>query len=88
MFEVEGWRLKAKVKKTFCLKPQVTCLDEAFLRRLERTSNLQQSFALPLAPHGFRQKQGLNNRYVTRIKDEGKKRKVWTENEGYTLSHS
>ena len=22
MFEVEGWRLKAKVKKTFCLKPQ------------------------------------------------------------------
>jgi hypothetical protein len=23
MFEVEGWRLKAKVKENFCLKPHV-----------------------------------------------------------------
>ena len=56
MFEVEGWRFKGKVEKNSCLKPQATCLHEAFRRRQERTSNLQQFFALLLARCDLRQK--------------------------------
>jgi hypothetical protein len=50
MFELEGWRLKAKVKKTFLLKPQAIQPTKPW-RSGQRTSNLQQFLYLPLATY-------------------------------------